>query len=285
MLKQKVNSTIDNYTTRYEGNGGISKIFFGSSLKLPFDFIIGASYDYYFGTIENNSSLEFVTGSVYEDALVRRKKEFKGMGYNVGLLTPDLSTIFSSEKIKDFHLGVSFKYTANLKTDTSLISGSLLGTKVIERTPVYTHIPYRFGVGLSFIWDENYLLIADYMYQPWTKYSFDNKLSDNLQDVHKVSIGIEHRNTASRFSTFSDQLILRGGLSYETSQYKFNGTGINQFSITTGLSFPLSYENTIDVGFLLGFRGTQDNNLIKETIYNLAVSISFGEFWFLRQDR
>ncbi len=284
-VEQKTNTQIDDYTTRYEGKGGLSKIFFGSSLKLPYNFVIGASYDYYFGSIQYNSSLEFLSSSEYEDALVRREKEFRGMGFNVGLLTPDMSPIFNSEKIKDFHLGLTFKYIANLKTDTSLVSGSLLGTKVIQKLPVYTHIPYRFGVGVSFIYDNNYLIIADYLYQPWTKYSFDHKTTDNFQDVHKVSLGIEHRNNMSRFSTFIDQIVLRGGISYEKTQYKFNGTGINQLSLSTGVSLPLSYENSIDVGFLLGFRGTQDNNLIKETIYNLAVSISFGEVWFLRADR
>lgn len=285
VVEKTENSSTGNYTTTYEGTGGLSRLFLGSSFKLPYDFIIGASFDYYFGNIEYKSALDFISSSEYESATITDKKEFHGLGYSVGILTPDIASIFGSSKIKDMHIGASIKYVSNINTDTSYYTSSILGSKLIERLPTFTHVPFKFGIGASFIYNENYLFILDYMYQPWSKYRFDNLVDNNIRDYHKISVGVEHRNDVSRFSTFTDQIILRGGLSYEQTQYTFNGTGIDTYSLSTGISFPLTYENTIDFGFMVGLRGKKENNLTREIIYNLSVSVSFGELWFIRQDR
>ncbi len=285
VVENNENSSTGKYTTSYDGSGGLSRLFLGSSFKLPYDFVVGASFDYYFGNIEYKSALSFTSSTEYENATITNKKEFHGMGYSLGILTPDISSLFGSSKIKDMHLGASFKYAANINTDTSYYTSSLLGSKLIEKLPTFTHLPFKFGIGASFIYNENYLFILDYLYQPWSKYRFDNLIDLNIRDYHKVSIGVEHRNDVTRFSTFVDQIVLRGGLSYEQTQYTFNGTGIDTYSLSTGISFPLMYENTIDIGFLVGLRGKKENNLTREIIYNLSVSVSFGELWFIRQDR
>jgi hypothetical protein len=40
--------TIGNYTSTYSGKGGLSKLFVGTSYKLPFDLILGGVFEYYF---------------------------------------------------------------------------------------------------------------------------------------------------------------------------------------------------------------------------------------------
>jgi hypothetical protein len=279
------NSSIENYTTTYEGNGGINRLFWGVSYKLPFDFVLGASFDYYMGKIRYNSIITFASNSEYNNSSIRKQREYKGIGYNIGLLSPDLNKIFKIDKIQDLRLGVAFKYVSNVKTDTSLYIGSLLGEKLVEKIPVYTHLPYKIGLGISFIFDQNYLFIIDYANQPWSEYRFNNQKDPNLRNYQKISLGVEHRNSVTRFSTFAEQIILRGGIGYEQTQYKINGTGIDYFYLTAGLSLPLMFENTVDIGVTAGLRGKKENALIKETVYNLSISFSFGELWFIRQDR
>jgi hypothetical protein len=79
--------------------------------------------------------------------------------------------------------------------------------------------------------------------------------------------------------------IWRFGLSYEQTQYKFYGQGINQYSIFGGLSYPLGIENTIDIAIQYLNRGTTDNNLLNENSVRIYLGLSFGELWFLRYDK
>nr|HPN39812.1 hypothetical protein [Melioribacteraceae bacterium] len=285
VVQSSVNNSIENYTSTYKGEGGINRLFIGSSVKLPYNFVFGASFDYYMGNIKYSSSIEYEDNSDYNNSSVIKDRDYKGLGFNIGILTPDLNNFIKIDKIQELRLGMGFKYVSNIRTDTTLYIGSLLGEKLVERIPVYTHLPYKFGMGLSFIYDQNYLFTIDYANQPWSKFTFNGEADPNLRDFHKISIGIEHRNSVNRFSTFTDQIILRGGIGYEQTQYKVNGTGIDYYYLSAGLSFPLMFENTIDIGISAGFRGKKENELIKETVYNLSVSLSFGELWFTRQDR
>ncbi len=45
-----------NYKATYQGIGGLSRIFIGGTYQLPYDFILGATLDYYFGNLTYTSS-------------------------------------------------------------------------------------------------------------------------------------------------------------------------------------------------------------------------------------
>jgi hypothetical protein len=84
---------------------------------------------------------------------------------------------------------------------------------------------------------------------------------------------------------FWEQFDVRGGLSFEDSQYEVFGENIMQYMLHFGFSFPIGDFNTVDIGLAYGFRGKTESNLIKEDIFRGTVSISLGELWFVRQER
>ena len=43
--------------------------------------------------------------------------------------------------------------------------------------------------------------------------------------------------------------------------------------------------NTIDIGLQYSIRGQVDNSLVKENNFKLAVGISLGDIWFLRDEK
>jgi hypothetical protein len=79
--------------------------------------------------------------------------------------------------------------------------------------------------------------------------------------------------------------MLRVGFSFEQTQYVFNGKGIDQYSLYTGFSLPLDFDNTLDVGFQYGKRGTKENNLLSENFYKFSITLSIGELWFIQTER
>src|SRR5690606_36142675 len=112
-----------------------------------------------------------------------------------------------------------------------------------------------------------------------------NRNNPYLRDAIMVSGGIEYKPTREPGSTFWEQIIWRAGLSFEQSQYIINNVGINQYSISGGLSLPLSPENTFDIGIQYSMRGTTDSNLFSENIFRLNVRVILGEIWFIRQEK
>ena len=144
------------------------------------------------------------------------------------------------------------------------------------------NIPFRLTLGTSTVFNKKYLLCLDYLYQPWSEYKINGVNSSELRNLHKVSLGFEYQPPKNPGSSFWEQIMWRAGLSYEATQYLVNNEGINKYSISGGLSMPISNENTLDLAVQYSMRGNKDLNLIEENVIRVSLGISFGELWFVR---
>lgn len=273
----------NSYTTTYEGAGGLTKAFVGTSYRLPFDLVIGASFDYYFGNLYYRAGIDFpATNSL--SAKYENKQSPQGFGGTFGFVGPDMSGIFNSQTITDFRLGGSASYFSKMDFDTVFTSSTatLVDTLFIGKTQI--EIPPRIIAGISTIFSNQYLISFDYSFQNWQNYKVGGLNRHNLRDANKISAGFEYRPLRELGSTFWEQIIWRAGLSFEKTQYIVNNEGVNQVSFAGGLSLPISFENTLDIGVQYSIKGTTASNLLKENSIRLNFGISFGETWFIRPE-
>ena len=269
----------------YEGSGGISKVFLGFSVLLPFDIALGTTLDYYSGNIQYSSSYFYADSVNFYDSYFTNEFKYKGLGATIGLESPDLSTLFDLKNVSNLRIGFTYEVSGAINTDSVKVVRTTIGESSFEASKFDTKIPYKFGAGLNLTISNNYLLVLDYLYQPWSKYEQNGIKSNNLRDLSRYSFGVEIGDYNKRFASFWELIKYRGGLSYEQTQYEINGKGINQFGIHAGLSLPLGPDNSVDIGLMYGIRGTKDSNLLKENIIRATFSINLGEFWFIRRDR
>ncbi len=273
--------SIGDYNLLYQGQGGISRAFVGSSYKLPYNFIFGAAFDYYFGNISHSASAVFFNSN---DVMSKYTTLYQasGLGGDFGLISPDLSGIFSSKAVTNFRAAVAINYLAPLNADTLYTTYSSLGTDTVGMGTIKMKIPLRISAGLSIMFSNKYLLSLDMASQAWSNYKLNDINSGNLRNSLLISAGFEYRPKPELGASEWKQIIWRAGLNYQQTQYYVNGTGINQYSIAAGFSYPLSYENTVDFAVEYGIRGQTDLNLIKENFIKINVGLSLGELWFLR---
>ncbi len=274
--------TAGDYTISYTGSGGLSKLFVGSSFKFPIDLIVGATLDYYFGNLNYKSIAEFTDPAMKPAEYVRTYAP-KGIGTTVGIISPDFSNLFGEKSISDLRIGISSNIFSTLETDTTLISDREGTIDTISGAIVELKVPPRIHTGLSMTLSEVYLVTLDYAFQQWGDVLFNNKSGENLTNSQKLSGGFEYRPAKEIGSTFWQMIMLRGGLTYEKTQYAINGERIYFYAASAGFSVPLGVGNTIDVAVQYGIRGTED--FIKENIVRLSVGISLGDNWFIRQEK
>ncbi|MCB9206610.1 MAG: hypothetical protein H6610_05285 [Ignavibacteriales bacterium] len=275
----------ESYEEKFVGSGGISKIFFGASFVLPYDIAIGTSFNYLTGNLQYSTTFTYASTSNLYDSYFTSEYKYKGIGGSFGIISPDFSKLLNLKDISDLRLSLSYELYGNVNTDTTLIGNTSLGEKVFSSGLVKTKIPQKLGIALNVNISEYYILVLDYVYQPWSKFDQNGIKFNNLRDLSRYSIGFEIGEQSKRFATFWELIKYRGGLSYESSQYQFGNTGIDQLGFHAGLAFPLGLDNTIDIGFMYGIRGTKDFNLLKENIFEISVSLNFGELWFIRRER
>lgn len=155
----------------------------------------------------------------------------------------------------------------------------------IAQSRTKIEIPLRINLGLSFIISKNYLVTIDYSSQNFNDYKIAGNKINELRDGFKFSTGFEFLPTQQLGMTFWERVNWRFGLSYEKTPYYFRNTGINQFTVSSGLTFPLGSDNSVDLALQYSLRGTTENNLLKENFIKLNLGISFGELWFLTYEK
>ena len=279
-----IDSVTGNYNTTYLGKGGLSKIFVGSTYQLPGELLIGATLEYYFGNITYTSKLAFENTSYFPSEYELNYAP-KGLGTTIGIITPDLSSLLDSSVISNLRLGLSTNIVGKLNTDTSSVSTSSSLVDTISTGKTKMEVPLRLNLGLHITFINVYNIALDYFYQPWTEFKLSEINQSNLSDVHRISLGFEYRPQRVPGISFWEQIMFRAGLSYEMSQYNFNGNELKQYSVFGGFALPLSPENTVDLGFEYSVRGTKEDNLLEENFLRINFGVSFGDIWFIRYDK
>ena len=279
-----IDPSLSNYTTKFTGEGGLSRVFMGASYRLPFEWVFGAAIEYYFGRQTYLSEIEF-TNSSFRSSVYETDYRSTGFGTTFGIISQNFASLFNSETISNLRFGVSVNLISELDTDTSLTINpkTVADTIVSGRTTM--HIPVRIAGGVSMELNEKYNFNLDYIYQPWSEYTLGGVTSPNLRDVHRFALGFEYAKKLEPGSTNWEQIKWRLGLSYELTQFTINKTDITQFSASAGVSFPLGAGNSFDLGLEFALRGTTESNLIEEKFYRINIGISFGELWFQRVRR
>lgn len=277
-------NVIPAYKLLYEGKGGLSKLFLGSSFFLPFDFSAGITLDYYFGNQNYISTIEFAE-SEYINTTYENLRSSTGFGTTLGLISSNLAKTFDIKSLSDLRIGLSYNYIGKLNTDTLFTQTSLFLVDTVAISQTEMKIPARFTGGISFVLQDSYCFNFDYMFQPMSKYNFNNNTDINLKDASRYSAAFEYKPKKSIGMTEWEQMVWRFGLSYEQTQYVFNNKDINQFSVYGGFSYPLGIDNTLDLAVEYSNRGTTENNLLNENAIKVYLGISFGELWFLTFDK
>ncbi len=276
---------LGNYQEKFEGSGGLSKLFFGASFRLPLNITVGATFDYYTGNLKYESSFIFDETSDLTNSVFQSSNLIRGIGTTLGLESPDISEIFGSDIIKNFRIGLSYELAGNLNSDTSLTIISYVGeTEVISGNSKFA-LPKKLNAGISFNLLGKYLFLLNYLYQPWSNFDINSQTQQNLQNLSIFNIGFEYSQKFNKFANFWELVKYRGGLSYEESQYAIGGEGINKIGFHAVISFPLGLMNSVDIGFMYGIRSTSSSNSFKEQIFQTNISLNFGEIWFVRRDR
>ena len=273
------------YDLNLQGSGSINKFFIGTSYKTGFGFNLGATFEVYTGSIKRTSDIAFEQFSDFSSAGYELKLAYNGLGTTLGIISNDLSSIFNYSKINNLRFGIAYNFTGELNTDTTLTSFTQLGSSTVAEGLTKTRLPSKLLTGLSFAWDENYLISVDYVLQNWSGYTYNGFKDKHLQDSYAISIGMEYHRGRETSTRFWELFRLWGGLRFEKTPYLINGISVEEYSINTGFSIPLGLRSSIDVGFSYGIRGSNELNLIKENIIKSYISVNLGEIWFIRQER
>ncbi len=287
VLTNEVLGSGNTQASLYRGEGTISTVQAALSYQITPEFALGLRSNFFFGNLYDINELTFSNAELING--YETKNKVKTFNFTLG-------TAYQKKLQKDRKLTLGATYT--------LGTTGLMETSYINSTYYYTDgetknnvsiieekfsedknlIPMEFSVGAGYGKDAKWFVGTQLDYKKGETIQFLGQpfVNDNS---YKVSAGGWYLPNYNNFRNYFSRVTYRYGAYYEKGNLAFNGTNINQFAVTGGMSFPFENRSAsrmsgIDLGIELGKRGTLDNNLIRQNFINVKIGINFADKWF-----
>jgi len=273
---------------RFDGTGGLNKVFLGFGYKILHNLSIGADAHYNFGKIESNnlafmpyvpigsreynlanlSGTNFNLGMMYQAKINKKLNFYSSLNY-----TPE--SILKSSNTRDIAT-VSYDSSFNLTVVDDL-------SNIVSKTNL--KLPSKLSVGAGIGTSGKWLVGGQVTIQDKGSLVNNYNAASNVAygKSQKYSFGGYYVPNNKTFSSYAEKVTYRAGFKYEKTGLIINSQSINDVGLTLGVGLPIagSFSN-INVGFELGKKGTTAAGLIQENYANLSVSFSLNDKWFVK---
>ena len=283
------NEDSDGIVKRYEGTGGVNKVFLGYGHKINSNLSVGFDFNYNFGRIETKN-IQKVPDVQYGTQELNTS-DLSGFNVNV-------SAIYQRKINQKLNVFGSLIYTpeSKLQSRNSRIISSVLYSdfydpqdvdKIDEIRNTYTiKLPSKITFGLGIGQNKKWMLGSEVTFQQNSR--FGNRTDDisNViyRDAVKYSLGGYFIPDASAFSNYLKKITYRGGFRYEKTGMTINNEDLKYYAFSAGLGLPLggAFSN-LNIGVEYGRRGTAKALLVEENYTNLLLSLSLNDRWFIKR--
>lgn len=210
---QKINS-------RYEGDGGVNRVFLGTGYEINKNFAVGVDAGYHFGHT-NNDLYENITDigdgtSLQNITRELRRLDYKGFSFN-------FSAQYTGKfKGYDWQANVTYspetKWTNDNLTKLQVLKGNQIADQktVIDDSRKITN-PQALSMGLGFGKEFKWFIGGQYTFTQTSKLtdSWNKTNISNFENSNRFSLGGFYIPKYNSFSSYLDRVVYRAGFRYE----------------------------------------------------------------------
>lgn len=277
------------YNVAFQGEGGINRAFFANGLKITDDLSVGVTASFLFGTLIDNTSIYYPDSSFMingKRSINMRISDFK---FDYGILYRLPIDNFN------FTVGLTYSQGAKISSKRDLFIRSMFkGFGNQPESPIdtlaYTNdekveivIPHGFGAGIRIDNNQGWMIGADFNWDGWKGFTM-NGVNDSLQNSWEFALGGSYKPKSTSISKYHKKITYRAGFHIDQTYYNLYGQSINRYGITLGAGLPIPRSlSSLNIALEFGSMGTVKNDLVKETYFNISVSMSIYDKWFIKR--
>lgn len=297
--------SVGTYQNVFSGKGSFYQAFIGGAYKFKSrinerdQFSIGANLSYIFGKADYLKTLSFPdTLFAYSS---RNVTSFNAYGFNYNAGVQYRRRIYHStdslDERSDIFMTLGAYVSGGIKLNTKISNywdrvDITSSTVTSVDTPLWNYnlqgkvsMPVIYGGGLMFGNERFWMLMADFRYTTWSKFSSPVN-NGTLKDSWRVAGGAQIIPKYDDRKYFN-RMQYRAGFYYSQSEIVYNGKNLAETGGTVGLGFPFKlFKNTtasINVTGDFGTRGTSDVTALRETFYRFTFGFVINDTWFIKR--
>ena len=300
--------------TKFDGSGGLNRVYGGASYKITPKLGIGANFNYYFGNIKTQSLvtqtlllegipvLDIITGefvtpvSSFQSQYSTRETnstKYHAVGFDIGAYYQTMIN-----KKYNWNVSATFTPEAKLSGETTrniaTVTVSSDGTTTVMDDRNYNlggtdkKMPMKFTVGTGFGLPRKWFAGIEFTQMGNSALSnrFDGITTAAFKDGQKISLGGYYIPNYFSYTSYLSRITYRGGLRYEKTGLVLNGQDINDMGVSLGVGLPLSGTiggSNLNIGLEYGQRGTKSAGLIQENYFSIFIGLSLNDKWFVKR--
>jgi hypothetical protein len=279
---------IGEYNIFHSGDGGITKIFLGTGLRIWKNLSIGGNLTFLSGQInrENQfifSSAEDVSTTYHNSS--QEKISISGIGTDWGMqyTIPLKNNYF-------INLGASLSAGTNYKSKYNQLSIKYTSYGIVDtiafsaQNSAKIYIPGTLSLGISFGKKNKFTTAIDYIATKWSSSKIPGS-SGYAADTRDLRIGAEF--IPNRFANYSylSRVEYRIGGHIGDNYLIINGEQIKEYGASIGIGLPLP-KTLSKANFYMDFTrksGSLSNSLHNEDYISVGVSLNLYDFWFVKR--
>lgn len=276
---------------RFEGDGGLNRVFAGVGYDVNSKLSIGADVQYNFGNIETKSITGLPEISLQYPTRELNAADYRGFSFNLGATYQTKI----NEKY-DWYTSATYTPQANLSStidrNIAIITFTNSGSEIIVDEIDITgedgdvKLPSKFSIGTGFGKKTRWFVGTEYTFQESNELGnrFDNVTNVEYETSHKMALGGYFTPQYRSYNSYFKRMTYRAGLRYEKTGLVINGESINDYAVSLGFGFPVNYlSSNINLGIEYGQRGTTSSGLVQENYLNFSVGLSLNDRWFVKR--
>lgn len=291
-VTRQIQTSTFNGTESIEGQGGLSKFYIGSGIRIYKGLAFGFNASYAYGQIRNTTLLSiprdslmynlienrdryigdfmFELGLQYQDTFIYKERKYSfGLGATFGPQT----SLNSNDNYNIRTLGVGVTAPTNIGKDTVANSESVTGVVVLPmylKGGVFFQQVNKWGVGI------------DLGYNNWSSY-LGMGVRDSLKNMTSINIGGYFTPDAYAIKNYLKRIEYRAGMRYDNGMLSANGTNVSTIAFSVGAGLPLGKSRSkVNLAAEYLMRGTTEQKLVKEEYIRFVIGVSISDKWFQR---
>lgn len=290
--------------TIYDGNGGVSQLYFGSAFQLGKRLSLGFNLDYLYGSITRAITYNFQGNDSTYCVNSRRQKNTY-----VSNLLVDLGLQYRQPLGEKYSLkaGVTCRVPRSMSlNDEALVytylggvSSETLFDTIFPQQGVdnsYTSTleqPFSIGVGLALERNELWEVAIDGYYAPYSGLRYVEDEGHNIfgksalceQPNYRIALGGEWKGDAGAGSYWR-RIGISGGLYFNQSRLALEVEGtryaLNEIGGGLGISLPMRKGRSV-LNLSLGYSSFGTSELLRRDCLTVGLSIGSCERWFVKR--
>ncbi len=284
-IQQKDSSSL----ARFEGRGGLTKIFLSLGYQIKKGLRVGIEGGYNFGNVQNENIL--YTDQIQYGTLEKNRSNLRGFSFRVGAQ-------YETKISRKLTLETSASYapSARLTSENHRHLSTIARVSTGGYTEVNSHtinlantdfdLPsdLRLGVGIGEF--QKWFVGAEYEAIGKAEYTNTSFLTNNVSfDKGTVyRLGGFYIPNYDDLTSYFKRITYRAGIRYRDMGLTVNHKDLHEFAVSFGLGLPAGgFLSNMNIGVEYGQRGTTSAGLVQENFVNVFIGISLNDKWFIKR--